>query len=335
MASAHSRVRRLVVGLAGLGLLLLVASFLSHVIVAANRIFGRHAGIALTQEQIALAYRSTASSAPSSSSTSSSRRPRPVPRIIHQIFHNWKDPGNETMPADWHDMRQSCIALHPTWEHKLWREDASRAFIQTEYPWFLDTYDNFRFPVQRVDALRYFLLRHFGGIYMDLDNGCRANLEPLLYYPAWVTDGGQGALSNNILGAEPEHPFWILMTDSIKAWAGDFVLPYITISYATGQWYETDMWQIYHASKPASDPDLLRVMMDMRPTGAPWVFFTAGRGGTWDNWDNQVLGWFGNHLFEAALYAFAALGLAFALAFALGRTLRRRRSRRGADELKL
>ena len=31
-------------------------------------------------------------------------------------------------------------------------------------------YDSYRFPIQRIDALKYFILRHFGGIYVDLDN---------------------------------------------------------------------------------------------------------------------------------------------------------------------
>lgn len=53
---------------------------------------------------------------------------------------------------------------------QLWTERASRDFIETEYPWFLRTYDGYRYPVQRVDAVRYFLLLHYGGIYMDLDN---------------------------------------------------------------------------------------------------------------------------------------------------------------------
>ncbi|EQK99660.1 hypothetical protein OCS_04630 [Ophiocordyceps sinensis CO18] len=160
----------------------------------------------------------------------------------------------------------------------------------------------------------------------DVDpQGCRANLEPLLHYPAWVTDGGHGTLSNNIMGAEPEHPFWILVTDSLVSWAGDFGLPYLPISYATGQWFETEMWQIYHAQKPRRSPDLVRVMMDARPTGAPWVFFTAGRGGTWDNWDNRVLGWVGNHLLGASLYGFAGLGAVAAVAYAVGQALRRRR----------
>ncbi|PFH56466.1 hypothetical protein XA68_16467 [Ophiocordyceps unilateralis] len=316
MTSSHARLRRLVVWLVAAGLALILVNFLYRVAVSVNRIFGLHAGRALTQEQVLAVYRD------------GPRRSRPVPRILHQIFHNWHDPGNETLPADWQAVRESCLALHPTWEHKLWTEATSRHFIRTEYPHFLDMYDAFKFPVQRVDALRYFLMRHYGGIYMDLDNGCRASLEPLLYYPAWVTDGGQGTLSNNILGAEPEHPFWILMTDSLAPWAGDFVLPYVTISYATGQWYETELWQIYHAQKPNSEPDLLRIMMDMRPTGAPWVFFTAGRGGTWDNWDNQVLGWIGNHLFQSVFYAVVGVGLVAGAVYLVSQALRRGRYRR-------
>lgn len=114
------------------------------------------------------------------------------------------------------------------------------------------------------------------------------------------------------------------MTDSLVSWAGDFGLPYFTISYATGQWYETEMWQIYHARKPRRSPDLLRVMMDASPEGAPWTIFTAGRGGTWDNWDNHILGWIGNHLGEASLYALASIGVLVAFVLVASRMSRRR-----------
>ena len=34
----------------------------------------------------------------------------------------------------------------------------------------MHAYDRYKYPVQRVDAARYFLMLHYGGIYMDLDN---------------------------------------------------------------------------------------------------------------------------------------------------------------------
>jgi mannosyltransferase OCH1-like enzyme len=48
--------------------------------------------------------------------------------------------------------------------------ETSRVFIEDEYPWFLPTYDNYKFPIQRIDVLRYFLLRRYGGLYIDMDN---------------------------------------------------------------------------------------------------------------------------------------------------------------------
>ena len=53
---------------------------------------------------------------------------------------------------------------------QLWTDDKSRELIATEYPWFLDTFDNYSQPIQRADAIRYFVLAHFGGIYIDLDD---------------------------------------------------------------------------------------------------------------------------------------------------------------------
>ncbi|KFY45886.1 hypothetical protein V494_00716 [Pseudogymnoascus sp. VKM F-4513 (FW-928)] len=175
----------------------------------------------------------------------------------------------------------------------LWTEKTSRGFLAKEYSWFLPTYDNFKYPVQKVDALRYFAIRHFGGIYIDLDNGCTASLEPLRYYPAWATDGGCGALSNNILGGEPNHPYWVLMTESIIPYAWNYPLPYITISYATGQWFETEIWEKYHRQLPKDKPVLTRILMDGRPGASPWVFFTQARGG---NWDNLLFKWIGDNL---------------------------------------
>ena len=44
------------------------------------------------------------------------------------------------------------------------------AFIAAEYPWFLETFQNYRYPIQRADAIRYFVLAHYGGTYIDLDD---------------------------------------------------------------------------------------------------------------------------------------------------------------------
>jgi mannosyltransferase OCH1-like enzyme len=59
-------------------------------------------------------------------------------------------------------------------------DEKSHEFISAEYPWFLSTFDSHPFPIQRTDAIRYFVLAYFGGIYIDLDNSYNRRLDPLL-----------------------------------------------------------------------------------------------------------------------------------------------------------
>ncbi|KAK3485742.1 uncharacterized protein B0T23DRAFT_388779 [Neurospora hispaniola] len=88
------------------------------------------------------------------------------------------------------------------------------AGLETHYEWFLDTYDSYTCPVQRANTLRCFLLRHYGGIYIDPNYGCARDLALLLYYPAWVIDRGHG-----ITGARPNHPDWVMLTESMVTYA--------------------------------------------------------------------------------------------------------------------
>lgn len=108
-------------------------------------------------------------------------RPQLIPKIIHQTYKN------DSIPTLWQQPQQSCLDLHPDYEYKLWTDKKSREFISAEYvythlrlhgthvdirryPWFLETFDGYPYPIQRADAIRYFVLHHFGGIYIDLDD---------------------------------------------------------------------------------------------------------------------------------------------------------------------
>lgn len=53
---------------------------------------------------------------------------------------------------------------------QLWTNEKSREFIAAEYPWFLSTFDGYKYPIQRADSIRYFVLAHHGGTYVDLDD---------------------------------------------------------------------------------------------------------------------------------------------------------------------
>lgn len=42
-----------------------------------------------------------------------------------------------------------------------------RNWLQIEYPWFLSIYENYRYDMQRINAMEYFLLFYFGEIYIQ------------------------------------------------------------------------------------------------------------------------------------------------------------------------
>lgn len=121
------------------------------------------------------------------------------------------------------------------------------------------------------------------------------------------------------------------MTDSMIPHAWNYPLPYLTISYATGQWYLTKIWEEYHQKLPEKASVLTRVSMDGREGAPEWTFFTHTRGGTWDNWDNRMFSWIGDHLALVALLVVAACSM-FGLAATLCLSVARRRRNQDAYE---
>jgi len=112
-----------------------------------------------------------------------------IPRIIHQT---WK---TADVPARWHPWRDSWQRHHPGWRYMFWTDDDNRALVATHYPWALELYDGFPDHINRVDAIRFFLLHRYGGLYVDLDFEALRPIAPLL-------DGAEV-----LMGVEPEAHF--------------------------------------------------------------------------------------------------------------------------------
>ncbi|OBT82286.1 hypothetical protein VE02_09075 [Pseudogymnoascus sp. 03VT05] len=137
-----------------------------------------------------------------------------IPRIIHQTF------VNDSIPSQWVPSQRSCINLHPGYEYTL-----SREFIQTKYRWFLETLDSYPYHIQRADAIRYFVLDHYGGIYLDLDDGCARRLDVMLEYPAWLRRTLPTGISNDAKGSVPHHPFFECVIQSLERYANNYGMP--------------------------------------------------------------------------------------------------------------
>merc|ERR1719414_2863004 len=72
------------------------------------------------------------------------------------------------------------MSAFPSWSYRLWSDADLEAFMQTHYPSFMPTWQIYPRNIMRVDAVRYFWLHHFGGIYADLDYFTLQDFGPVL-----------------------------------------------------------------------------------------------------------------------------------------------------------
>lgn len=99
-----------------------------------------------------------------------------IPRIIHQTYKT------VDLPERWRGTPAAWKRLHPDWEYMFWTDEKNRELIRRVDPEFLPHYDNYKYPIQRADAVRYYILKHYGGIYVDLDIICNNSFEPIFRY---------------------------------------------------------------------------------------------------------------------------------------------------------
>jgi hypothetical protein len=180
----------------------------------------------------------------------------------------------------------------------LWTDASSREFIAGHYPWFLDTFDNYTYPIQRADAIRYFVLHHYGGIYLDLDIGCLRPLDPLLIYPVILPKTIPVGVSNDLMFAEKGHPFLAQTIGNLKLFDHSWILNYPTVMFSTGPMFISAQYGLYSATH-ASARDAIRILpkslygKNANEGEAPHSFFSHFYGSSWHADDAAFIGFLG------------------------------------------
>jgi inositol phosphorylceramide mannosyltransferase catalytic subunit len=135
--------------------------------------------------------------------------------VIRRIYQTWK---SHSLPPRFQRYSATWKQCFPTWKYSLWNDTENRELIRVQFPWFLETYDTFEKNIHRADAVRYFHMYLFGGIYSDLDNECLKAFDDLLKNYSLVLggmEGGCGAQMNNLcvqnsfFYSRPGHPIWM------------------------------------------------------------------------------------------------------------------------------
>jgi mannosyltransferase OCH1-like enzyme len=204
-------------------------------------------------------------------------QPQIIPKIVH---HTWKDAN---IPEKWKHSYQSCVEKYPEYEFMLWTDEESDKFIKENYNWLYSTYVSYWYPIQRADAIRYLVLYHFGGIYLDLDIGCRdRSLDDLRIFPAIIPKTKPIGYSNDMLAAHPKHPFFEQLINNLSRWNGWFVFPYLTVIFSTGPMYlNIQYWATAIGDIWILPPELYSEGSER--------YFSHYEGSSWHSWDADVI----------------------------------------------
>ncbi|KAF2149192.1 glycosyltransferase family 32 protein, partial [Myriangium duriaei CBS 260.36] len=160
-----------------------------------------------------------------------------IPPIIHFIWFQNEYTSHldiSTIPATISHAPARCHEHNPSFQILIWNATAASTFMAEHYAWFLPIYTSYPHPIQRIDALKYFLLWHYGGVYMDLDVSCRRPLNPLLAFPAWYPKASPVGVNNDLMASRARHPLVGMMLEQLSVKNKSWGLTYLTVFWSTG-----------------------------------------------------------------------------------------------------
>lgn len=154
----------------------------------------------------------------------------PIPKIIHQV---WK---TDDIPVVWQKPSESVRKMNPGYDVWLWTDAKALAFLETYYPDFVPTFLSYPYDIQRADSIRYFLIYHYGGIYIDMDIGCNKPVDWILNSTSagfLAPETWPAGFSNDVFASVPGHPLSRLLIDSLPVWDHWFLTKYFTVGISS------------------------------------------------------------------------------------------------------
>ena len=94
-----------------------------------------------------------------------------IPKKIHQIYGIFGDgvPIEQIPVFKEYSEKTKQFAKHYGYQYKMWDLKECEELLVDYFPQYIELWNNFRFPIQRADFIRYCILFIEGGWYIDCD----------------------------------------------------------------------------------------------------------------------------------------------------------------------
>ncbi len=103
-----------------------------------------------------------------------------IPKRIHHLWINFGK--NKPIPDEYIPFIESWKNHHPDWEFFLWDDAKIHHFLVEYFPDWVNWYNGLSAPILKCDAIRWFILYIYGGVYADTDLKCFKSLECLRHF---------------------------------------------------------------------------------------------------------------------------------------------------------
>jgi mannosyltransferase OCH1-like enzyme len=245
----------------------------------------------------------------------------PIPKIIHLTYKSKK----EILP-EWKDVIPSWKKTNPTWEIKFWSDKDNEELVKNEFPWFYETYKNFRYNIQRADAVRCCYLYKYGGLYIDMDYLPVNKIDKLFYSEKnknnnqiyLTTSVNIPIFTNSFMASKQNCNFWIeflksIMNTKIK-W---YWTKHLEVMYTTGPNKLNNFTKTTNIIIGIINPHLIQscdvceINKNINSDKCISIYLKKIKGGSWNSIDSLILNWILCNRYKSLLILIFILYLIF------------------------
>ena len=156
-------------------------------------------------------------------------------------------------------------------------------------------HSGYYYRIQRGDSARYFILHHFGGVYLDLDITCIVPIDSVLStfdltkIDTLVSDvPGPGLIDNPIIISKKANPFMEFCMEKLVVMNHYYLLPFLTVYFSTGPYFVS----LTYLQFPCLDTVF---RMDVKYTRT--LYFLHQQSSSWHTWDHIIIRFFDHGIF--------------------------------------
>lgn len=226
-----------------------------------------------------------------------------IPKIIHQT---WK---TKDVPEHWKISQGEWLRLHPDWKYILWTDDMIEEYINKYYPQYITMFKEFPYAIQRVDTIRYFLLRDFGGVYSDLDIVPLKSLNTYNFINSDVyvmkSANTPCCYTNAFMISKPGIKLWLKLIDYIEKYDLPWyaIGKHLTVMTSTGPEaltrivnnYDDNICVLPLSLFNTSDIEEVENCKSKNKSIESNAMLYSIPGSSWHSWDSQLINFFYMH----------------------------------------